>query len=221
MSAVVPEARRSVLKLSLGVSFLAVVTILAAMFVIGAPMADAAVCTLTGGVGLSWNTPTNWSCGHVPGSTGFTGDTASICTSSVNVDTNLPNGVILSLPCAGATVNIPSPSTNSLQVEASSLVGSGGNAITVNGGNLTLNSGGGISNSAGSITVNSGTASNSGNYSSALTLTIAGGTFTNNGNITVNPNGVLNLNGGVLTNNVLSGLTVQGGLSFAGSMVWR
>src|SRR6266852_8193710 len=99
MSAVAPEARRSVLKLSLGVSLLVVVTIMAAVFVIGAPMADAAVCTLTGGVGLSWNTPGNWSCGHVPGSIGFTGDTASICISSVNVDTNLQNGVILSLFC--------------------------------------------------------------------------------------------------------------------------
>ena len=223
MSAVAPEARRSVLKLSLGVSLLAVVTILAAVFVVGAPQADAAVCSLTGGVGLSWNQPTNWSCGHVPGSTGFTGDTAQICTSSVNVDTNLPNGVILSLFCTGATVNIPLPSTNSLQIEASSLVGSGGNVITVNGGNLTLNSGAGIANSACSITVNSGTASNSGNYATVTLggpLTIAGGTFTNNGNITINPGGTLNLSGGTLTNNVINGLTITGGAASAGSMVW-
>jgi uncharacterized repeat protein (TIGR01451 family) len=223
MSAVVPEARRSVLKLSLGVSLLAVVTILAAVFVVGAPMADAAVCSLTAGVGLSWNAPGNWSCGHVPGSTGFTGDTAQICTSSVNVDTNLPNGVILSLFCTGATVNIPLPSTNSLQIEASSLVGSGGNLITVNGGNLTLNSGAGILNSACSITVNSGTASNSGNYATATLggpLTIAGGTFTNNGNIQINPGGALNLSGGTLTNNVINGLTITGGAATAGTMVW-
>ncbi len=205
MPAVAPDVvqpRRSVLKLSLTITLAALGISLLAIFVAGAPTADAAVCSLTAGAGLSWNQATNWSCGHVPGS--IVGDTAQICTSSVNVDTILPNGVILDMFCTTASVNIPS--TGRLQIEASSLIGSGGNTVTVNGGTLVLNSGSGLSNMQYAIVLNSGTASNSGIYSTGPSftqpLTIAGGTFTNTG--TMNFAGAtISQSAGTLTNSNL------------------
>ena len=133
MPAVAPEfarPRRSVLSLSLGITFLAVVTILAAIFVVGAPEAEANSCTLTGGPILppGWSNFNNWStCGGTyPGANA--GDTA-IVGQTITVDVVVPNGVILQITGFGANVNIPgAPGTNSLQLEPSSTLGSGGNA---------------------------------------------------------------------------------------------
>src|SRR5438105_1656250 len=122
---------RSVLKLSLGISVLALATIIGAVFVIGAPEADAANCTMTAGANLTWSSPLIWSTcnGGYPGQT--TTDTAQIgCLSSVNVDVNVPQSVVLTMACTGSTVAIPgTPALNSLQIQPSSTMGSTGNTI--------------------------------------------------------------------------------------------
>jgi len=240
MPAVAPEfarPRRSVLKLSLGLTFAVVGTMLTAIFIAGAPAYAGAVYTLTGLCGAcNWSDATKWSGGPnaYPGL--VTGDTAQIGSPSpLTVDVAVSNGVLLQVS-GFAAVSIPA--AGSLQLEASSTLGSAG-TITVSGGNLTLNSGGGITlNPAAAITVNSGTASNSGTFTNNSTLTINGGTFTNTGTInnnatmtiagtaafinsggSINVNGgaVFNLNGGTLTN---PNVTVVSGIP-NGTMNWR
>src|SRR6266542_2728814 len=196
----VPRQGRSVLKLSLGITTAVIVCLLGAIFFVGTPAYSATAYTLTGLCGnCNWSDPTKWSpnTGSYPGQA--VGDSASICVSgaTLTVDVNVPNGVILNMNCAGGTLNIPgAPATNSLQLEASSLIGSGGAFVTVNGGKLTLN--GAITNSAASITLNSGTASNLSTYASALSMTIAGGTLNNSGTINLNPS-TFTFNGGTLS----------------------
>src|SRR4051812_43713374 len=124
--------KTSVLKLSLGCSLFLVSVLLGAIFFAGAPEADAAAYTLTGSCvsPCAWSTTTNWSPNGVPGSA--VGDTADICGVGkiVTVDINVPQGVTLNMSCTTATVNVPA--AGSLQLEQSSTLGSGGNAITVN-----------------------------------------------------------------------------------------
>src|SRR5712691_10208722 len=224
MPAVSPEfaqPRRSVLKLSLGLTLAVVGSMLTAIFLTGAPAYAGAVYTLTGLCGnCNWGDSTKWSggpFGTYPGQ--VTGDTANVCatTATLTVNVVVPQGVILNLGCTGTTVDIPG--TNSLQLEASSTMGSGGNTITVNGGNLILNSGGGFNRTVGnSIILNTGTALNLGTFNNLGTVTIAGGTYTNSGGSTNVANGaVLNLNGGTLTNPNMS--IDSGGVS-PGTMNW-
>ncbi len=213
---VVPESsrpKRSILKLSLGVTLAAVATMLAVVFLIGAPRADAAICTLTGGPILApgWSNAANWStcAGGYPGQT-VGGDTAST-SQSITVDVSVPNGVILQMNGFGSTVDIPAASR--LQIEASSTLGSGGNILQVSGGTLNINSTGPITFGPGStIQVNSGVATNAGATALAVggNLNIAGGSFTNSGTITIAPSGTLNVSGGTLTNNTANGVVIQG-----------
>src|SRR5437870_11602944 len=89
-----PRQGRSVLKLSLGISLLAVATIVAAVFLVGAPEADAANCTWSGG--SSWTSMSSWSgCGgSYPGANA--GDTAIFGFGGlINVDGLIANPVIL------------------------------------------------------------------------------------------------------------------------------
>ena len=158
--------KNSILKLSLGCSLFIVAVMLGAIFLVGAPEADAAVYTLTGSCGnCNWGTSGNWSggpAGTFPGQ--VTGDTANICVTgaTLTVDVVVPQGVILNMNCTGGTVNIPgTPAANSLKLETSSSMGSGGTAININGGNLTLNNIGSFGGTGGyTITMNSGAMSN-------------------------------------------------------------
>src|SRR5437870_8365028 len=109
-----PRQGRSVLKLSLGISLLAVATIIAVVFVAGAPEADAASCTWTVGGGGNWTTPTNWQqpgCGGTYPGAG-SGDSASFSfppSTPVIVDSPITNSVVLNLTSFGGdVVNIPS-----------------------------------------------------------------------------------------------------------------
>src|SRR5436190_3682627 len=180
-SVVSSRRSRSVLKVSLGISFLAVVTILGAVFVVGAPEADAATCTWSGGAG-NWSQTALWTgCGaFYPGQN--PGDSASFA-GNPTVDVNVPNGVIITMNSGTLAI----PTGGHLQIESSSTIGSFGGVINVNGGDLVIN---GMPNlgisSTSAIVVNSGTASNLG----ALTiapgqLTINGGTFTNSSSIAI------------------------------------
>jgi len=151
------QPKRSILALSLGISFTAVTILVAAVLIAGAPTAEAAVYTLSGSCGLcNWSDSTKWSggaFGTTPGQAA--GDTAAVgCLATLSVDTVVANGVILQMNCTSSTVNIPgAPATNQLQIEASSSFGSAGNALTVNGGSLIMNSGAGITNNSGTITL--------------------------------------------------------------------
>src|SRR5256885_13642760 len=220
-----PRQSRSVLKLSLAISFSAVVALVAAIFVVGAPEADAAVYTLTGGcvAPCNWSTTTNWS--SVPSAPGtypgqVVGDTASVCgvATTLFVDVSVPQSVILNFGCTTATLSIPgTPATNHLTIEPSSTMGSGGNTININGGNLAINSGGTFVNSSGNtVVLNSGTASNLGQFANSGTFAIKGGTWTSSAAISILGNSTFNLTGGTLTNGPT---TIFGGPS-AGTMNW-
>ena len=111
MPAVAPEfdrPARSVIKLSLGVSLAAIAIVIGAIFIVGAPAADAAVYTLTGLCGnCNWSDTTKWSggpAGTFPGQAA--GDTANICasTATLTVDVAVPQPVVLNMNCANATV---------------------------------------------------------------------------------------------------------------------
>src|SRR5437867_8120800 len=132
-----PRQGRSVLKLSLGVSLLAVATIIAVVFVVGAPEAEAgSVCTATSGPPppYNWSDASKWTC--FPGPSTYpgqnAGDTAQMCVHTFNVDVNVANGVILQMNCASGVVNIPAASA--LTIEPSSLLGSVGNTVNIGGG---------------------------------------------------------------------------------------
>src|SRR5438552_1191857 len=102
MPAITQSARptRSILKISVACTFVVVAGMVAAIFFFGAPAAEAATCTWTGGSG-DWAVAANWGggapCGTVyPGQN--PGDTASFLSSpTVTVTTVIPNAVILSV----------------------------------------------------------------------------------------------------------------------------
>lgn len=226
-----PERPRSILKISFSISLAVVAAIVTAVFVAGAPTADAAVYTLTGScVGCNWNAPANWTPNTAfPGQ--GPGDTAVIgCSSSVNVNANIANGVILNFACISSTVNIPAPATNFLQIEPSSTMGSSGNTINVSGGTLNINAGPGINVGIGSsIQASAGTVNILANTAPGLSigsggsLSITGATVTNNGTLTVNPGGSVTLNTGQFTNNTANGFVLQSFPSAGspGTMTWN
>src|SRR5262249_28134533 len=115
-----PRRGRSVLKLSLGISLLAVVTVVAAVFIVGAPEADAAVCSWPGGA--SWTTGSWTGCGgSYPGAN--PGDTAQFTFgTTVTVNAAIPNSVIVNETGFGVILNIPS--ATSLTLEPSSTLSS-------------------------------------------------------------------------------------------------
>ncbi|MDQ6800978.1 MAG: hypothetical protein M3041_09095 [Acidobacteriota bacterium] len=215
--------KNSILKLSLGCSLFVVGVMLGAIFLVGAPEADAAVYTLSGSCTPAatstcvWNNPAIWSpnTGGYPGSAA--GDTAALNSGlGVTVTTVVPNGVILSYNFSGNMVHV---AAGSLQIEASSTFGSGGNTIDVNGGALTLNSGGGFSLPSGNtLQMSSGTTTNLGVFNVFGTVTVTGGTYTGTGGQTnVATGGVFNLNGGTLTT---PNMSLNGGAAPPGTLNW-
>src|SRR2546430_380942 len=94
----------SIFKWSLGLTFVVVGAFLAAILFIGAPPADAAVCTWSAGVTTptNWTNPANWTCVGAPVST-FAGqnpgDSAQVSTNQViQVTSLIPNAVALTIP---------------------------------------------------------------------------------------------------------------------------
>lgn len=202
MPAVAPG--RSILKISFGFSLAGVAILVGAVFLSGAPAFAATAYTLTGiclpAANCQWNDTTKWTpnTGY-PGSAA--GDTASMPGGTkVSVNVGVANGVILSMPIAGTAVDVPA---GSLQLEASSNLGSGGNIITVNGGNLTLNNVGTfLGGGSYAITMNSGTMQTNGTVNITSALNIAGGTLTNSGTLNMTGGGTLTLSNGTLINNL-------------------
>lgn len=195
--------KNSILKLSLGCTLFVVAVMLGVIFLVGAPAADAAVCTFTAGPPTppGWTNAVNWSsCGGTyPGANA--GDTAQIgCLSTASVSAVVPNGVVLSMACTSSTVNVTTG--GALQLEASSQMGSGGNTLTVTGGNLILNNVGNITGIGSyAFTMSSGLLQTNGTFTEPYTFGMSGGTLTNSGTITFPPGGILNLSGGNFVNN--------------------
>jgi uncharacterized repeat protein (TIGR01451 family) len=203
-SYVMPQPRtRRIFALSLGASLAALTLIVLAILGAGAPTAEAATYTLTGGgSSFNWSDTTKWSPSGSPG----TGDTAIInsCCITANIDVNV-NGVILNLNSSGINVNVPAGST--LKVEPSSTSVSGNN-FNVNGGTLIYDSG--THNTNVNLVMNTGTTQLLGNVTFNAfnaSMTWKGGTITGPGTIT-NPSSnaiIIDGTGGGMT---LSGAAV-------------
>jgi uncharacterized repeat protein (TIGR01451 family) len=175
---------RSVLKLSLGISIVAIVLIVGAIFVVGAPEADAAICTWTAGGGGNWTAVASWQqpgCGGTyPGAN--VGDTATFTFGvPVTVDAVIPNSVTLT--ALTSPVNLAIPTGSALTLQPSSTITSG-NQININGGTLTINTGGTFTSGA-PVNLNTGTLTLNGNLSF-----LGGGNFAFHGG-TINGAGIL------------------------------
>src|SRR2546428_7562540 len=134
-----PRQGRSVLKLSLGISILAVATIVAAVFLVGAPEADAASCTWSGGSGNWTTSPGIWNCSpaqNYPGQFAAQTDTATFLSSPlVSFTAALPGTVVLSITGGAPIINADSGGTLTL---ASASLTSARSAVSICGGTHTV-----------------------------------------------------------------------------------
>lgn len=176
--------KQRVFAFSLGASFLLVAIMVIAIFTTGAPTADAATCTQSGGPPFNWKTPSMWGgcSGSYPGANA--GDTAVLVSSgqTVTVDGPIANGVIVQ---SSAFATIAIPAGNNLTIEPSSTITSG-NTIDVNGGTLEFDTGSFSSNA--NINLNTGTLKLTGN----LAMVAGNGNFSFHQG-TINGTGTLTL----------------------------
>lgn len=187
-----------------------VVSLGCALIVAFGPAAHASTCTLTTPAPTTnWTDPTKWSgCGGTyPGAAA--GDTANVGFSSfnLNIDTVIPNGVVLNL--SAGSINVDIPAGSALQIEASSSSTSS-NTININGGQLGV--GAGTVTWDGNLVHNTGTLALTGTLANTAfngTFTINGGNINGPGTLKVvsgsavpftGSGGSININGAVIDN---------------------
>ena len=196
------------------------------------PYAAAAACDWSGATSADWNAGANWTCGHVPGSTGNTADTVTIGTGHTSYPSLAGTAMI-----AGGTISAGSLTIltgGSLTVSGANLYLNGGTLTVSAGGSLTVASGTTLTLGGGALAVSGAVAvigalnqtSGSSTINSGGALTVTGTAAASTGSVTVASGGTLTIGSGATmtvsstaTLNVSSQVTVAGTLSYIGGTV--